>query len=211
MLTPAIFDRKFDLRTSLGVDHAKEMGSEIEGQFKGALVEFDGEREGRLIQKFLNWPDDPQSILRFTRKYGPLEIAPVRGKAFQFPFTGFTRVQDQLRTIWRHLDKHAQRDLYEGGSLLFRGGGTVSFIAKTLYWYLYVDLITIPIERAKICKRDTCVHPYFIAGHLKQRFCSDQCAEEGQRELKRSWWDKNGQTWRAGKRGEAKAEEERWR
>jgi len=206
MLTPSTFPRNLDLSTLVGVKNAKQTGDEIMGQFKRDLLPFNGIPEGRLIDKFLNWPSDPQSIAQFTRDYGPLKIAAEPGKEFRFPLSEFGSLQRQLRTIWKHLDTHTGRDLWKGGSLLF-SQGSVSFNAKTLFWYLYVDMITVPTERAKLCKRDQCVHPYFIAGHLKQRFCSDECAEEGQRELKKEWWEKNGQAWRVNRRKEERTEE----
>jgi hypothetical protein len=118
----------------------------------------------------------------------------------------FGLLQRVLQKKWKDIDTHPEEDLWKGGSVNFRGG-SITFIAKTLYWYLYLDLLTIPIERVKICKRDQCVHPYFIAGHLKQRFCSDECAEESQRELKKEWWGKKGRAWRINRRKAAKAEE----
>lgn len=72
----------------------------------------------------------------------------------------------------------------------------VTYEAPSLYAYLYVDLLSIPIRRVRVCKRPGCLHPYFTAGHLRQRFCSDECAAEGLREWKREWWKKHGSTWR---------------
>jgi hypothetical protein len=208
MLTPSLFGRNFTLSTSLGVKDAERVGGEVVGWFKSELLSFEGVPDGRLIEKFLNWPDDPQSITQFTRDYGPLKIGPVPGKEFRFRINEFRVLQRQLRSIWKDLGNHAEQDLWKGGSLRF-SGGSVYFIANTLYWYLYVDLITTRLDRARVCKRDQCGHPYFIAGHLKQRFCSDECAAEGQRELKKEWWDKHGQAWRLSRRDEHKAEEKK--
>lgn len=207
MLTPSSFPRNLGLRASLGVKDAKQVGGEIVGQFKTELLRFEGLPEGRLIEKFLNWPGDPQSIAHFTRDYGPLKVVAEPGKEFRFRLTEFSGLQSQLRAIWRGLDTYAEGNLLKGGSLRF-SGGSVSFVARTLYWYLYVDLITLPTERAKICKREQCIHPYFIAGHLKQRFCGDECADAAQRELK-EWWDKHGQAWRLSRRDEHKTEEKK--
>jgi hypothetical protein len=207
MLTPALHPRNLQLRTLLGVEEAKQVGDEIVGRFKDELTAFEGKREGRLIDKFLNWPDDTKSILRFTRKYGPLEIAAKPKNTFRFPEADFRSAQQRLGKMWRSQDIHPEKEI-KGGTLLFRQG-TVTYSAPTLFMYLYVDLVTLPIDRVKICKRDGCVHPFFIAGHLKQRFCSDECAEVGQRELKKEWWDKNGAAWRANRRNEAKTEEDK--
>jgi hypothetical protein len=202
MLTPSLHPRNLQLRTSLGVEEAKEVGNEIVGRFKSELIAFEGIREGRLIDKFLNWPDDTKSIRRFTRKYGPLEITAKPKTPFRFPEADFRGAQQRLGEMWRSLDIRPEERI-ETGSLLCRQGAVI-YVAPTLFMYLHVDLVTIPIDRAKVCKRDGCVPPYFIAGHLKQRFCSDECADFGQRELKKEWWDKNGAAWRANRRNESK-------
>lgn len=203
MLTPSLHPRSLQLRTFLGVKDAMQDGEEIVGHFKNDLIAFEGKREGRLIDKFLNWPGDLKGILRFTRKYGPLRIAAKPGIPFRFQTSDFINAQEHLRGMWQSLDIHPEEEI-EGGSLQFRQG-KVTYVSATLFMYLYVDLVTTPIDRIKVCKREKCAHPYFIAGHLKQRFCSDECAEVGQRELKKAWWDKNGQVWRANRRTGARS------
>ena len=157
-------------------------------------------RTGSLIQTFVNWPDDAKSVVRFTRRYGALKIPPVPGASFEFHLDEFRAVQKELREMWRNLPKYSDfQPLKLGGTLRFHRASII-YTAPTLYAYLYVDLATSPVERVRLCKREACHHPYFIAGHLKQRFCSDECAEEGQRVLKREWWEKHGQSWRAKRR-----------
>ena len=91
-----------------------------------------------------------------------------------------------------------------GGQLRFHADSTTYF-APTLYAYLYADLMTSPKERAKVCKRKGCEHPYFVARHLNQEFCSDLCAEEAKRAWNKDWWQKHGRSWRV-KRGKNTAE-----
>lgn len=47
--------------------------------------------------------------------------------------------------------------------------------------------------RARICER--CEAPY-IASRESQRYCSTDCSEEMQREVKRKWWAEHGREWR---------------
>lgn len=55
--------------------------------------------------------------------------------------------------------------------------------------------------RARICERcDAC----FIAKREGQKYCSTDCSEEMQREVKRKWWTDHGNAWRE-KRRMAKA------
>lgn len=50
--------------------------------------------------------------------------------------------------------------------------------------------------RARVCEKcDVC----FIAKREGQRYCSTDCSEEMQREVKRKWWAEHGKAWRAAK------------
>lgn len=54
--------------------------------------------------------------------------------------------------------------------------------------------------RARVCERcDAC----FIAKREGQRYCSTDCSEEMQLEVKRKWWAEHGKAWRA-KRSKSK-------
>jgi hypothetical protein len=177
-------------------------GDAVIGQFKLKLAEIGGTRNAGLIESFANWPGDAKSIVRFTRRYGPLEIPAIPGGPFEFHLDEFKAAQEHFREMWRTPPKHSDLELLSlGGSLRFHKA-SITYTAPTLYAYLYADLTTSPAERVRVCKREKCRHPYFIAGHLKQQFCSDECAEEGQRVLKREWWEKHGQSWRAKRRRE---------
>jgi hypothetical protein len=197
MNTPAKSKSRFRFCTLAGVENVRLVESnKIAGRFKETLEEFDGQPKRRLIEDFLNWPSDPQSILRFTRKYGPLQDLPVVGKEFEVFWHPWTLDQRRLRSLWR---KKSFFDLNErersNGTLAFRNGW-LTYRASNLFVYLYMDLITCEAKRLRICKRADCPNPYFIAGHLKQRFCSDLCAEWGQREWKKQWWTEHGAAWR---------------
>lgn len=202
MITPTVH-RELRFLTLSGVDGVQLSGDAVVGQFKPRLVEISGTREVSLIESFVNWPDDPKSIVRFTRKYGPLDIPAIPSAPFEFHLEAFKAAQEHFREIWRNLRKqNPDLELLSlGGSLRFHRG-SITYTAPNLRAYLYVDLTTSPAERVRVCKREECRHPYFIAGHLKQQFCSDECAEEGQRLLKREWWEKHGQSWRAKRRRE---------
>jgi hypothetical protein len=203
MRHPAIH-RKLRLVFMGGVQQARLSEDMVLGQFKNRLVEIGGRREPRLVETFANWRDDPMSILRFTRKYGPLNTPAEPGGEFSFTLKDFRTFQDIFRTTWRDLETQAHHPIdivaMFGGT--FRvSRGIITYVAPDLQAYLSVDLIANPdIERFRVCQREDCLHPYFLAGHLRQQFCSDECAEEGQRELKREWWQKHGESWRAKRR-----------
>jgi hypothetical protein len=202
MFTPALYQdhQKFLLLTSIGVAEAHLISSSIAGHFKSDLREFGGEPGSRLIERFVNWRDDPDSILEFTRQYGPLKVKAIPGGTFSFKIEDFRKAQAMFRELWTHPETFAEMKATDGKLRLV--GGTVTFSAVDLFRYLQFDLLMSDAGRVRVCKRAECAHPYFVAAHLKKRFCSPECAEEGQRDLKRVWWQKNGQQWRDKQREE---------
>jgi hypothetical protein len=47
--------------------------------------------------------------------------------------------------------------------------------------------------RARVCERCSAK---FIARRVAQKYCTTDCSDAVQRELKRRWWDEHGETWR---------------
>jgi hypothetical protein len=199
MLTPAKSLRSFRFCTLAGVTDVRLVGEEIHGRWLETLHEYYGPHSRRLIEDFLNWPDDPEGILRFIRKYGPVDqTPPAPGEEFLSNLAVWRAAQEHLRELWQHLSKFPDWEP-EGGSLAFRKG-FLTYTAASLYMFLYMDTVTCSAKHVRRCKREDCPHPYFIAKHLKERFCSDVCAAWGQREWKKQWWKEHGQAWRAARR-----------
>jgi hypothetical protein len=197
MNTPAKSNNRFRFCTLAGVEDVRLVApNKIAGRFKPTLEEFYGPPNRRLIEDFLNWPSDVEGVLRFTRKYGPVQTSPAGGKEFEVFWQPWTLDQRRLRSLWRQksffdLNKRERSN----GTLAFQSGW-LTYTAANLFVYLCMDLVTCEAKRLKICKRADCPNPYFIARHLKQRFCSDKCAEWGQREWKKQWWTEHGAAWR---------------
>ncbi len=191
-------DRKFSYCVLSGIQEARLDGEIIRGRFRTNLVERLGAPRGRLIEQFINQPDNPESILCFTLQNGPLQQAVAPDIPFEFEIQSFRRAQENFRKMWQNPDQLAECNVEEG-RMRFRQG-SITYIAATLESFLRFDLLTCPVERLKACRRDGCSHPYFIAGDLKRRFCSVECSEEGRREVKRDWWQKHGQKWDANRR-----------
>jgi hypothetical protein len=51
--------------------------------------------------------------------------------------------------------------------------------------------------RARVCERCSAK---FIARRVAQRYCTTDCSEAIQRELKRRWWGEHGEKWRQGRK-----------
>src|SRR5437868_6468517 len=65
-------------------------------------------RARSLTEEFLNCSDDAQSILHFTRKYGPLHESSGRDQ-FQFDIAEWRKDQARLRGWWEMFAKYATR------------------------------------------------------------------------------------------------------
>ncbi len=197
MLTPTKSRRDFRFCTLAGVEDVQlAEPNKIVGRFKPTLDEFYGPPKRKLIEDFLNWPSDPQSVLRFTRKYGPLQNEPIAGREFEVFWLPWQLDQRRLRSLWQRRRIFELSDAERTGGLLALGKGWLTYRAVNLFVFLYMDLVTCEAKRLRMCKRADCPTPYFIASHLKQRFCSDKCAEWGQREWKKKWWTEHGTAWR---------------
>jgi hypothetical protein len=196
MFTPAVYrDRNnFRLVTMVGVRSARRSGNVISGHFKAKLAELTGAIEANLVETFVNWPNDSDNILGFTRQYGPLKLPATENGDFSFPIEDWKQSQAYFHELWKQ-PKTLEKLGVPDGTLRF-SRGTITYEATDLFRYLQFDLLMNESERVRVCRRIGCSHPYFVAAHLKKRFCSPECAEEGQKEAKREWWQRNGKEWR---------------
>jgi hypothetical protein len=185
----------FRFYTLAGVQQVRLEADFYKGRWKNSLGRFYGPQPGRLIQEFLNWPNAPESVLLFTRRYGPLRHYARAGEEFGYKLSAWRDGQEQLRNLWRNIREVGLPIPGIHGAMAYESGRLV-YWTYTLYSFLQMDLATCPVERLRICLRPNCAQPYFIAHHLGQRYCSQLCAGWVQREWKKKWWAENGSRWR---------------
>lgn len=194
-----------------GVSEAEGDGVQVSGTWSDLPVELNLRRTAALAEEFANWPNNPESILKFTRKYGPLEAphslsSGGRGAPFRFLVEWWRQEQRRFQMEWQ-LDFRL-RDIPSSGKVIYTSpneyfvltSSGLKFRAGSLLRLLYFGLDGIPSARLRICLRPDCTHPYFAARHLKQTYCSDECARWGQRQWKKQWWAEHGDDWRATRR-----------
>lgn len=189
--------------TLAGVENVRLDGECVVGRWKGSLMQIYGRDNGALLQDFLNCPTKPESIVLFTKRFGPLEVQGKPGADFRFPLSDWRRRQGEMRSAWRNQRK-ATGDWEmspKDGNLAYEGRKLV-YKARTLFLFLCIDLVTRPVHQMKICRYPDCPTPFFAARHLGQRFCCTTCSAWGQLMAKRKSWAKNGRRWR---RNSAKA------
>lgn len=153
-----------------------------------------------LLERVANYPNDEDAIEGFTKRYGPLSVCANSGGRFTFSFDDWRRHQATIREDWVGMSKAWTRfDLIrwepigvEPGEDFIFEDGELSFKANTLSRYLRFELQSIGTERVRLCARPQCVNPYFIAGHLGRRYCSQDCLDLVQKAKKLEWWNKTG-------------------
>jgi hypothetical protein len=58
------------------------------------------------------------------------------------------------------------------------------------------------------CPNPDCPAPYFLALRHTQRYCSEKCAQSGERDTKRKWWNEHGRAWRKERRAAIKSKKQ---
>ena len=198
MFTPTNTFQNVSFFALAGVETARlEDSGVIVGKFATDLRAVRASRNKFLCEEFVNWGFTDQDILRFTKTYGPLEAAPDPGSQFEVSVSNWRMWQGGLRFAWEGgtsiqgfaTDRPQWRGWQQGEEgLVYR--------AANLMEYMNLSFWACPKERRRKCIRPDCPHPYFIARHLKQNYCSEICAKWAQARWKREWWSQHGKTWR---------------
>jgi hypothetical protein len=163
-------------------------------------------RYWQLVAKFANWSTDERHIVRFVRRFGPLTVPyGVRGRTFSIRLEEWRDFQRSFRLAWEKWKGIGRghpvtwSDLKE--ETVFHDGKQPKIQFKTVGRYLTFALHVLPPERVKLCGRPDCPHPYFIAQHLKERYCCEGCANWADKQVKRRWWNETGANQRQLKSG----------
>lgn len=179
----------------------------------------------KLVEEFLNWPDDPGGILKFTKKYGPVPVNPRRidrdqyrdriqtwklwpGEPWEFRLGDWRELQRELRKTWTERSKRKEASpvvgMWHEDKLQFhRADDRIELQVCNLIRFLNISLHALPAERMRKCKRpkeEGCPNTYFIATHLRQEYCSIECAAWAQRAVKREWWKQRQRQMKGGQR-----------
>jgi hypothetical protein len=178
-----------------GVRSASLERTEIAGKFGKELRLFDSS-DTKLLVDLVNWPHSDEEILRFTKLYGPLKPGAEPNREFRFTLTDWRMWQAAFRLAWEGASLKGLYNDTAGGRTWQPNKHGLSYRAPNLLEYFHLIFWCCPKERLKKCLRPDCAHPYFIARHLKQSYCSEICKEWGQARWKRKWWADHGRDWR---------------
>jgi hypothetical protein len=170
-------------------------------------------RARSLSEEFLNCGDDALSILRFTRKYGPLHEPPGRDQ-FQFEIAAWKKDQSSLRVWWDMFAAYATR--YKNPptpSIVveavprdrFRIDKTgLTYECANLRHYMTLEIVALPAQRLRRCYREGCRYR-FVAHDLREKYCSESCKTAERNSAKLRYWNNNKQRFLAERMKKGKA------
>lgn len=155
---------------------------------------------------FVNPKDEAESLARLGRNFG--EFCPA-----EYPLA----VGHAVRTAWEQPTVRGRDDVLFSALVQALGRYEAiqgqpdaerwNRIAKALWLGAKIT------HRMRVCANPECLRGdrvehaggCFVAEKKNQRYCSEKCAGEGERELKRLWWSEHGPAWReARKRAQSK-------
>jgi hypothetical protein len=190
----------FAFTTTTGVKQAERIGETITGTWEHYPRTSRVDRNLLILEDFANRTCDPESVLRFTQEYGPLDHTFKPDREFRFRIQIWADLQAEFRRRWERLmyivGKPIPLDVpvlaVKRGEAFEWTFGDLSFRSSTLYRLLTLELHSRPRERLRRCSRPDCPTPYFLAKRLQQRYCCEDCAKWAQREEKLKWWNRVG-------------------
>ena len=177
--------------TPIGATNVRLHGAEIIGDWKQKASDYYGERGLTLAQRFAVLPCDAESILKFTQRWGPLYGNPIDGKdGFCFSVESWRQNQFVFRKLWRSVRRTgaAPWETQERIWVDFKPKA-VTLRCPDLFTFMVFELLN-NAKALRVCKLPSCLHPYFLAQHGKEQYCSPECANEAQSEWKRRWHEK---------------------
>jgi len=171
----------------------------IIGKWKSPPKVFSGSRGHLLIEDFLNWRSDDASVLRFIRRYGPLYLSPTSDESFAVNIVHWSAWKRSVRRLWEGLmeDPHSfELEETMNNAVLSYVNRRFEFRPDWLITFMELELASCDRKRLRKCAAPDCDSPYFVARHLRQKYCSDKCAQWAQKTWKKKWWEEHGDEWR---------------
>jgi hypothetical protein len=138
------------------------------------------------------------AALDFTKKFGPITILFGHGASFKFSISEWKSARQQLHIAWKAASSTARWNrspLYlpiDGDHFIFEKAG-ITFRTQKLLTYAALEIASIPTARLRRCANfpHGCKSPFFFASDLRERYCSQRCANEAKKRAKLRWWNEN--------------------
>jgi hypothetical protein len=173
-------------------------GDRIIGKWQPSPREWPAGRARTLSEEFLNCSTDAQSVLRFTKKYGPLGYPFGLPRSFEFALADWRKEQTKVAIWWdmfasfTNLPKTTiiapatieaiPRDQFQIG----RTG--LTFRCANLLHFMSLEIAALPVERLRRCQREGC-NQRFVAHDLREKYCSELCKTKERNKAKLRYWE----------------------
>ena len=178
---------RFRFYAPKGVSNVQIEGDSVAGCWDGTPVRFYGDKEKTLAERFANWSWEAAQIQKFTERYGPLVGGPSDGRTFRFTLDSWRSHQWELRKFWSEVQRGAVGNVeFLQGNVIEIRDRWLDFRCGHLWTFMELELMSRP-ERVRFCLRPECPHPYFVAQHGKERYCSPDCSNWAQSQHKKGW------------------------
>jgi hypothetical protein len=162
----------------------------VEGRWKNQPEHhYSRSTETALVQRYVNWEWKTENILAFTQRWGPLSGNMWRGKSFRFSVEGWRGNQWTMREQWSllmHGKSIGVPYVPTGENAIEVKGKWIDFRCADLWTFMVLEMFTNQ-RMLRFCERPDCLHHYFIAQHGKERYCSTDCSNWSQSQLKKRW------------------------
>jgi hypothetical protein len=196
-------ERVFGFSVLVGTESATLEGERIIGKWAAHPRVWRGGKP-TLTERFLGVPSwDPDSILRFTKDFGPLTYPLEKwseGGAFEFSLKDWAKKQSGLFWWW---DSFAARVSLPSTTVVapvvvettardqFQiGRGSITFRCANIEHYIGLEIATLPPELLRTCLNTDC-NRRFIARDSRERYCSDKCSATGRNRAKLRYWNEH--------------------
>jgi len=189
---------RFRFYTPICVGNVRVVGTSIVGTWITNERQHYPERGVTVAQRLANCHGTPKDIRAFTDNYGPLALTQGVGE-FRFSVDEWLESQHEFQKLWRILAKGGTPSRYwqlPGDAVEFRNKW-LQLRCGTLWTFMMYELLS-QAGKVRICERPDCKHPYFIAQHGKEQYCSVDCSNWSQAQLKKRWHEQQRQKRTAG-------------
>jgi hypothetical protein len=184
---------RYPFYTPICVENVRLVGASIVGKWTVKAKRLYPEMGITVGQRFTNCDGTPEAIRAFTKSYGPVALTQGVGE-FRFSVDEWVKSQREFQKFWRVLAKGGSPARYTplpGDAVEFSGKG-FHLRCGTLWTFMMYELLS-RTTKVRICERPDCKHPYFVAQHGKERYCSTGCSNWSQAQLKKRWHENQRQ------------------
>jgi hypothetical protein len=206
------------LAARISADRAEAFLVELLNSDLGSgFIAVNPKRAARLWERFNDLL--PKNLRIGAKPYEPMVIAAVGSgkemsagclkalrRARLFLAAAWRAPSALVREVFRLIGLYLQGD---DPDFLFRGGYAAEYMDEDARrgidgFCLALIRAFHALDRMRYCLNPECPAPYFFAKKRRQRYCTEECAGAGQRELKRAWWAEHGDAWRKAREASSK-------